>query len=149
MHLSFRAGTPGVGAWVQLIINHLKVDVKPDPIANQTKSGGDKYLPLDTSYQIRMKRYKILTKVTIRFKSDLMSAAQRCRRRLIPLKPPMPKMIFAAGISLFGVGACSTYPRTLPIQHVNQAPSYHPSHISYQVFLPLPAHLTPATTTFL
>ena len=43
------------------------------------------------------------------------------------------------------IWSLSTYPWTLPIQDVNQASFTH----SYQVFLPLPAHLTPATTTFL
>ena len=42
-----------------------------------------------------------------------------------------------------------TYPWTLPIQGANQAPPYHFLHILSRVFLPLPAYLTPAITTFL
>ena len=43
----------------------------------------------------------------------------------------------------------SRYEASPHIPGANSAHPYHPSHILFQIFLPLPAHLTPATTTFL
>ena len=40
-------------------MNHLKVVEKPDPIADQSQPGDDKYLTLDTSCQVRVEWHDI------------------------------------------------------------------------------------------